>query len=137
VSIDVTPVFAAYFARNQGPVPGDPDSRQPPNYGVSASLDGAVVELVLTFREGSAYCCYEWGCHLNLYEGKTWEWLHRELAASGLTTPTHLQMQLTVIVEAGALFFDYARPKPSPRGRGWYDFAPVGSHRCQVVVTEG
>src|SRR5437879_3212853 len=36
VPVDVTPVFAAYFARNRGPVPGDPDVRQPPDYAVSA-----------------------------------------------------------------------------------------------------
>jgi hypothetical protein len=57
MAIDVTPVFAAYFARNRGPDPINPDQRQTPNYGVVASLEGGVVSLEMTFRRGSAYCC--------------------------------------------------------------------------------
>ena len=106
----MTPVFAAYFARNRGPVLGDPNTRQPPDYGVSASLDGGMVELTLTFRAGSAYCCCEWGCHLNLYEDKWWEWLRRELSARGVEAPPRLELRLTVVVEAGALFFEFRRP---------------------------
>jgi hypothetical protein len=135
VAADVTPVFAAYFARNRGPVPGDPDARRPPDYGVSAHLDGAVVELALTFRAGSAYCCDQWGCHLNLHEGKRWEWLRRDLSARGVEVPPRLELQLAVVVEAGALFFDYRRPDRSRRG--WYEFAPAAAQRYQVVVAEG
>jgi hypothetical protein len=94
VAVDVTPVFAAYLARNRGPVRGAPDARQSPDYGVSASLDGAVIELTLTFRAGLAYCCYEWGCHLTLYEGKRWEWLRRELSGRGLEVPPRLELRL-------------------------------------------
>jgi hypothetical protein len=137
VAVDVTPVFAAYFARNLGPVPGDPEARQAPDYGVSATLDGAVIDLELTFRAGSAYCCYEWGCHLALYDGKRWGWLRRELAAREVPAPDRLELRLAVAVEAGALFFDFWRPEPSPRGRGWYAFAPEGALRYQVVVAEG
>jgi hypothetical protein len=134
VAVDVTPVFAAYFARNRGPVPNTPDARQPPDYGVSASLDGGVIELALTFRAGSAYCCYEWGCHLNLYEDKRWEWLRRELSARGVEAPPRLELRLTVLVEAGALFFEFSRPDRSHRG--WYDFAPAEERRYQHVVAE-
>jgi hypothetical protein len=88
--VDVTEVFAAYFARNRGPVPGDAEARQQPDYGVSATLDGGVIDLTLTFRAGSAYCCYEWGCHLALYEGKRWGWLRRELATRGVAAPDRL-----------------------------------------------
>ena len=137
MGVDVTPVFAAYFARNRGPVPGDPEARQPPVYGVSASLDGGVIELSLTFRAGSAYCCCQWGCHLALYEGKRWDWLRRELATRGVPAPDRLELHLAVVVEAGALFFDWSRPEPSRRGRGWYAFAPHAAHRYQVVVSEG
>jgi len=137
VAVDVTPVFAAYFARNRGPVPGDPEARQPPDYFVSASLDGAVVDLALTFRAGSAYCCYEWGCHLSLYEGKRWDWLRRELATREVPIPARLELRLAVVVESGSLFFDWSRPEPSRRGRGWYAFAPVEGQRYQVVVAEG
>jgi hypothetical protein len=133
----VTSAFAAHFARNRGPVPGDPEARQPPHYGVSATLDGAVIELTLTFRSGSAYCCYEWGCHLSLHEGKRWDWLRRELSARAVPVPERLGLRLTVTVEAGALFFDWARPEPSPRGRGWYAFASADARQYTVVVAEG
>jgi hypothetical protein len=135
VAVDVTPVFAAYFARNRGPVPGDPDTRQPPDYGVSATLDGGVLELALTFRAGSAYCCDQWGCHLNLSEDKWWEWLRRELSARGVEAPPRLELRLTVVVEAGALFFEFRRPDRSRRG--WYDFAPAEEGRYQHTVAEG
>jgi hypothetical protein len=137
VAVDVTSVFAAYFARNRGPVPGDPDARRQPDYGLSASLDGGVIDLALTFRAGSAYCCYEWGCHLALSEGKRWGWLRRELAARGVLAPDRLALRLAIAIEAGALFFDFRRPEPSRRGRGWYAFAPAEARRYHVVVAEG
>lgn len=137
MAVDVTPVFAAYLARNRGLVPGDPDARRLADYGSSATLDGGVIDLTLTFRAGSAYCCYEWGCHLALHDGKRWDGLRRELAARGVRAPDRLQLRLTVVVEAGALFFDFWRPEPSARGRGWYAFAPEEGRRYQVVATEG
>jgi hypothetical protein len=137
VAVDVTPVFADYIARNRGPVPGDPEARQPSDHAVTATLDGGVIDLEMTFRSGSAYCCYEWGCHLALAEGKRWGWLRRELAARGVPAPDRLELRLAVVVEAGALFFDWSRPEPSPRGRGWYAFAPADALRYQKVVAEG
>ena len=55
MAVDVTPVFAAYFARNRGPVPGDPKARQTPDYGVTASLDGIarVGRVALRERRGT------------------------------------------------------------------------------------
>jgi hypothetical protein len=135
MAVDVTPVFERYFARNRGPVPDDPDRRQKPDYGVMACLDGASVDLILTFRAGSAYCCSQWGCHLNLREGKRWDWLRRELSADGLTPPGQLELRLAVVVEDGALFFNYSRPDPARRGR--YAFAPAEAQRYQHVVAEG
>jgi hypothetical protein len=135
VAVDVTSVFAAYLARNRGPAPGDPDTRRAPDYGVTASLDESAVDLTLTFRAGSAYCCGEWGCHLNLPEGKRWEWLRRELSAGGLAPPEQLELRLVVVVEAGAQFFDWSRPDPTRRG--WYAFAPAESQQYRVVVAEG
>lgn len=137
MAVDVTPVFAAYLARNRGPVPGDPDARQPPDYGVSASLHGETIDLVLTFRAGSAYCCFEWGCHLALAGGKRWERLRRELVGHKVLAMPRLVLRLTVVVESGAMFFDWSRPEPCRRGRGWYAFAPVAGHRYKVVIAEG
>ncbi len=134
MAVDVTPMFAAYFARNRGPTVDDPAAREPPDYGVSARLDGPSVELTLTFRAGAAYCCYEWGCHFALGEGNLWGWLRRELAGGGLAAPGRLNLRLSVVVEAGAMFFDYARPVHGHRGR--YALSPSDAARYQVVVDE-
>jgi hypothetical protein len=134
VAVDVASVFAAYFGRNRGPVPGDPAARQPSGYGASARLRGQGVELALTVRAGSAYCCDQWGCDLDLCEGKRWECLRRELSARGIAAPPRLELRLTVVVEAGALFFDFGRPDRSHRG--WYAFAPAVERRYQHMVAE-
>jgi hypothetical protein len=133
----VTSVLAAYFACNRGRVLGNPDARQPPDYGVSARLDGRVVELSLTFRAGSAYCCSEWGCHLSLSDGMRWDWLRRELSDRGVPVPDRLKLHLAVTVEAGALFFDWTRPEPSPRGRGEYAYMPAEAQGYTVIIAEG
>jgi hypothetical protein len=133
--VDVTSIFAACFARNSGPVPGEPEKRHPPNYGVSANIDGASLDVTLTFLTGSAYCCSEWGCHLNLREGKRWDWLRRELSACELDAAETLELRLTVIVEAGALFFDWSRPDSARRC--WYAFSPVAAHQYRTVIREG
>lgn len=135
MAVDITPIFAAYFARNAGPVLGDPDARQVPDYGLAASLDGVLVTLTLAFRAGSAYCCDEWGCHLKLQEGMRWEWLRQELAVRGLVSSERLELRLAAVIEAGARFFDWSRP--DPMRRCWYEFAPAEARRYEVVVSEG
>jgi len=85
MAFDVTGAFVTYLSRNSGPVPGDPDSRLPPDYGVAASLNDEVAELTLTFRAGSEYCCSELGCHLNLSEEMRWDRLRQDLAAIGVS----------------------------------------------------
>jgi hypothetical protein len=127
VVVDVTPIVAEHLADNRGPDPADPTRRQRPDYGVVACLAGDVLDVVLTFRGGSAYCCYEPGCHLPLLDGKRWDGLRRRLATAGVTTPPRMVLRLTGVVEEGALFFDFSRPDPSHRG--WYAFAPVAA-RC-------
>ncbi len=128
---DVTPLFAAALARNRGPVPGDPDARQLPDYGVSARLAGATVEATLTFRAGSAYCCGEWGCHVDLRPGARWEWLRRGLAEIGLAAPERLELRLPVVVEAGALLLAPRRSPACPSA-----FAPAGADQYRVDVSE-
>lgn len=96
MTINVTPVFTAYFARNRGPVPGDPEAWQAPDYGVSAQAKGETIDLTLTFRAGSAYCCYEGRYQLALYEGKRWDRLRQELSAIGMAPVPKCRSQTQV-----------------------------------------
>jgi hypothetical protein len=61
VAIDVTRILSEHLAGNLGPDPADPDRRRRPDYGVTATLAGHLLEVVLTFRRGCAYCRHEWG----------------------------------------------------------------------------
>jgi hypothetical protein len=130
----VTPVLGEYLANNRGPDPHDPGHRQRPNYGVAAALADGVLDVVLIFRSGSAYCCCEWGCHLGLFDGKRWDGLRRRLAAHGITPPPQMELRLTCVIEEGAVFFDFA--KPDPTRRGWYGFAPAAAHRYEARAAE-
>jgi hypothetical protein len=132
--VDVTLILKELLAGNRGPNPLDPESRQSPNYGVVASLEGNTLEVVLTFRKDAAYCCMEWGCHLPLLGGKRWERLRRALAAHGVAVPPRLELSLTCVIEDGAVFFDLSKPDRSRRG--WYAFAPVTAHRYQITALE-
>jgi hypothetical protein len=134
VIVDIKPVFAAYFARNRGPVPADSAQRKAPNYGVRASLADNTIDLGLTFQAGSAYCCSESGCHLNLYDGRRWGWLRQELAALGIVSPLPIVLRLEVVIEEGSLFFDFSRPDPFQRG--WYAFAPASARVYNVLRQE-
>jgi hypothetical protein len=134
LAVNVTLVLSELLARNRGHDPLDPDRRQPPDYGVSASLEAGTLEVVLTFRSGATYCCYEPGCHVRLHNGHRWDELRRVLAAHGITAPLSLELRLTCVVEEGAVFFDFA--KPDVTRRGWYAFHPVVAHRFQVFAAE-
>jgi hypothetical protein len=134
VATDVTSAFAEYLAGNRGPDPAAPDRRQQPSYGVAATLTGGVLDVVLTFRSGCAYCCCEWGCHLGLAEGKRWSGLRRRLAAAGVVAPPQLELRVVSVVEGGAVFFDPARPDPTRQG--WDAFAPAGAHRYLATAVE-
>ena len=108
--VNVTPVFASYLAGNLGPTLSDPDAREPPDYGIEAHLEGAVIELVLTFRTGVAYCCGEWQCHLCLFPTRRWDRLRREFVAVGLNISRQLKLRVDVRAEFGALFLTGSTP---------------------------
>jgi hypothetical protein len=131
VKVDVTPAFAAYLAGNCGPTVSDADARERPEYGVAALFDGTVIELVLTFRSGSAYCCGEWQCHFMLFRTRRWDRLRQEFAALGLKVAGRLELQVDVVIEDGALFLTGNRLTSTlPR------LVPVGASQYRDSVTE-
>src|SRR5439155_1767726 len=107
MALDVTLTLKELLAENRGPNPLDPETRQPPNYGVVASLEGNILAVVLTFRKDCTYCCMQWGCHLPLIDGKRWDPLRRALSASGIAVPPKLEFRLSCVIEDVALFFDW------------------------------
>src|SRR5262249_6844064 len=135
VVFDVTPVFTEHLAGNRGPDPSDPERRQAPNYGVVATLEGQILKVELTFRKGSAYCCFEWGCHVGLTPlTRRWDDLRRRLVVHGIQPPARIELRRTCVIEEGALFFDPFRPEPTRRG--WYAFAPAAAQRYQWTSLE-
>jgi hypothetical protein len=133
LAVDVTPAFVAYTATNRGPTPTDPDARERPDYGLSAVLDGGVIELTLTFRAGSAYCCGEWQCHFMLFPTRRWEELRRVLLATGVEPAgRRLELRVEGVIEEGALFLLPRRSRDTPAG-----LAPAKAFRYRQVVTEG
>jgi hypothetical protein len=130
---DITPALAALLASNRGPDPRAPDRRGRPDYGVRAALDGEVVELELTFRAGSQYCCMEWGCHLGLW-GDRWSRLRLALSEHGVDPPPRLEVRLTVEIEDGAWFFDPF--KPDATHPGWFEFRRADAQRYEVTRRE-
>jgi len=135
MTIDVTPTFVELLARNRGPDPREPGSRCAPNYDVAATLEDDVLEVELTFRAGSAYCCYEWGCHVSFTPlAKRWDDLRSRLVGLGILPPVRIELRRTVVIEKGALIFDFGEPDPTRRG--WYAFAPVSAHRYQWETIE-
>jgi hypothetical protein len=132
MAVDVTPAFAAYTANNGGPTPIDPEARERPNYGISAHLDGAVIELKLTFRTGSAYCCGEWNCHFHLFPTRRWGRLRKELSALELEPAGRLELRVEVVIEEGALFLAPNRVPRTPQA-----LAPAKAFQYRQSVTEG
>jgi hypothetical protein len=134
MAVDVTPIMTELLARNRGPDPVNPDQRQSPDYGVVATLDDSILDMVLTFRSGAAYCCMEWADHLPMFLQRWWDRLRRALVAHGITPPPRLEVRLTCVIEEGALFFDLSKPGSSRQGS--YAFAPARAHRYQVSASE-
>jgi hypothetical protein len=134
MAVDLTLILKELLAANRGPNPKDPETRLSPDYGVAASLEGNVLDVVLTFKRDRAYCCMEWGCHLALFDHKRWRKLRHLLFESGVVAPNSLRLQLSCKIEEGAVFFDFSKPDRSRRG--WYAFAPVAAHEYNVVTVE-
>jgi hypothetical protein len=131
---DVTATLQELLSTNRGLTLKDGAARVPTEYSVTCFLADDVVEMTLTFLRGRTYCCMESGCHLRLLDGTRWTGLRNALEAAGTVPPSRLHLRLTVVVEDGALFFDFAKPEPGPPGR--YSFARSGAHRYEVDAEE-
>jgi hypothetical protein len=131
---DLTTVLANYFESNRGLDPLDPTLRLKSNYGVSASLTGDRLRVALTFRCASVYCCQEFHCHARLYSGKRWDDLRTRLTNAGISAPSRMKLHATVVIQDGAVFFDFSRPDAARRGG--YAFAPVEESRYEVTALE-
>jgi hypothetical protein len=131
---DVTPIFVELLAENRSPDPSDPEHRQRPNYGVVATVAFDILEVELTFRSGSAYCCYEWGCHIALVDGKRWDGLRKRFEARGIIAPPRFNLRWKCVIEEGSLFFDFG--KPDSKRRGWYGFTPSAARFYQAEAAE-
>lgn len=67
--------------------------------------DGLTFDLVLGFKAGETYCCYEPGCHLVLSDGLVWDRLREILIEMRMLRPPLLTVrQLRGIVEPGSRF---------------------------------
>jgi hypothetical protein len=128
VSIDITPILSVAFR-----VPGKA-KRLVPEHGIKADLEGSVINLEFIFRAGSHYCCYEWGCNTGLFSSKRWERLRQLFSAFGLDSPSRFELHANILIEPGALFFDWG--KPDPDRSGWYAFAPSPAYRFEKIVFE-
>jgi hypothetical protein len=76
----------------------------------------------------------EWGCHLALTNGKRWEGLRLALASHGIVAPAQLKLQLSCVIEEGAVFFNLFRPDPTRRN--WYAFEPAAAQHYDVSAHE-
>jgi len=130
----ITTALASYLSSNEGPDPSRPGRRGPSFYGAMGTIDGDRVAVTLTFRADACYCCMEWGCHLALHDGARWPRFRAALTANGIAAPARLQLALTVIVEAGARFFDPSRPDRDHPGE--YDLEPAAAHRYEASAIE-
>ena len=135
MTIDVSDAIYYLLADNRSPDPDNPDVRRPPEYRIAATLDGDLLELVLTFRRECAYCCMEWGCHLGFVAGERWLTLRQVLSAENARLPDKLRMRLRCVIEEGARFFDLSLPDRERRDR--YAFKSADAFSYEVSVVEG
>jgi hypothetical protein len=96
MSEDLTKVFAGLLSQN----------RNRPDYGVDATMsaDEPRIDLVMTFKSGSRYCCAEPGCHLSAFQAAFWTRLRLRLVEAGIADPPFpLTLHVKGIVEDGAI----------------------------------
>jgi hypothetical protein len=103
----LTLAFADLFAQNRSRFFGGEVSGGPGYYGVqvaAVAADASEVELVLTFRAGVRYCCFESACHFAYYDERRWRRLRECLDRHGLGhLPIPVIRTFRGVIEPGAV----------------------------------
>jgi hypothetical protein len=103
----LTQAFADLFAENRCRFLDGAVSGGPGYYGVrgaAVTADASEVELVLTFRAGVRYCCFESGCHFSHYAERGWRRLRACLDRHGLGhLPLPVVRTFRGVIEPGAV----------------------------------
>lgn len=134
MTVEVTAIVEKYLASNRGPKLDRADQPGSPDYGIDASLDGALLAITLTLKSGRLYCCGEPGCHLALSSAKRWTRLRTLFQESEVELPPQLELRLHFRVEPGALFLDLASPPAPPLTSP--SFRPSIAYECTVEAQE-
>jgi hypothetical protein len=130
----ITGVFSEWLSHNRGSSLSDQRKRIRPEYGLSARLTGELITLKFTFRRERAYCCMEWSCHFHCFDGQRWTGLRRAFARAGLEPPARLMLYLVCVVEEGAIFQDFSRPRAA---LGQYEWRRSWAYAYELVTREG
>jgi hypothetical protein len=84
------------------------------SYGVhveNLATDASYLDLVLTFRSGVRYCCFEFACHFPFYDERSWSRLRGCMDRHGLGDfPLPVIRKVRGVIEKGAVV------QPSPVG---------------------
>src|SRR5436853_2756500 len=76
-------------------------------YGVgleNVAADGSEVDLVVTFRSGKRYCCFEFSDHFAFYSERGWSRLRECLDRHGLShLPLPAIRKVQAVIERGAV----------------------------------
>jgi hypothetical protein len=103
----LTLAFADLFAENRSWFRDREVLVGPRYYGVHVTAitpDGSEVELVLTFRSGIRYCCFEPGCHFAFCDERGWQRLRECLGRHGLGhLPLPVVRRFRGVIERGAV----------------------------------
>lgn len=61
------------------------------------------IDVTLTFKRDSRYCCAEPGCHLGLSKESQWFRLRKHVEEAGIAIPFPMTIHVMGVVEEGAL----------------------------------
>jgi len=109
----LTQVFIDLFAANVFDFHDGFKGGGPNYYGVrveNLATNGPELDLVLTFRAGNRYCCFEFADHFAFYSNRGWSRLRKCMDSHGLDQlPLPTIRKLHAVIEKGAVM------TPSPK----------------------